>query len=104
MLRGIFLALLMVPSIVSALDLKFGLMYTRDPLYNGVYYDRSADGYTYPETPIVGRIEVIQRFKFDPNASFNVFATHLSQFSETDPHYGINAIGAELEFNIKLFD
>jgi hypothetical protein len=104
MIKGFLLALLMVPTIASALDLKFGLMHVRDPLYNGVYYDRSPNGYTYPEAPIVGRVELIQRFKFDKNASFNIFATHMSQFSETDPHYGINAIGAELEFNFNLWN
>ena len=103
MIRGLFLVLLMMPSLASALDLKFGLMYARDPLYNGTYFDRSENGIEYPETPIVGRIELIQKFKFDPYASFNIFATHMSQFMETDPHYGINAIGVELEFNFELW-
>ena len=62
MIRGILLVLLMVPSIASALDLKFGLMYARDPLYNGVYPDGDKN-YVYEEQPIVGRIELIQKFK-----------------------------------------
>ena len=102
MIRGILLALLMAPSAASALDLKFGLMYVRDPLYNGVYPDGDKN-YVYEEQPIVGRIELIQKFRIEKNATINLFITHMSQFTAPDPHYGINAIGAELEFNFNLF-
>ena len=103
MIKGILLALMLVPTVATGLDLKFGLMYTRDPLYNGTYREDGTE-YWYKETPIVGRIELIQKFRIDEDATFNIFATHMSQFMLPDPHYGINAIGVELEFNLNLFD
>ena len=103
MIRGLLLWLLLLPSVAAALDLKFGLMYARDPLYNGVY-NEDGTNYAYKETPIIGRVELIQRFRIDNDSSFNIFYTRLSQFMLPDPHYGINAVGVELEFNLKLFD
>ena len=96
MIRGVLLALLMVPASASALDLKLGLLQADHPLYENLY-----DHYT-DDDGIIGRIELIQRFDVAKGASINVFATHLSLFGERDPHYGINAVGVELEFNFKL--
>lgn len=96
MFRGILLALLLVPVSVSALDLKLGLMQTAEPFYDN-QYDEYID-----DDGVVGRVEISQRFKFHKSASFNIFAVHMSLFNERDPHYGINAIGAELEFNFQF--
>ena len=99
MIRAALLVLLLAPVTATALNLKVGLMYADEPLYNGTY-----DGDEYNETPIVGRIELIQKFRIEKNVSINVFAVHMSQFMRSDPHYGINAVGAELDFDINLFD
>lgn len=104
MIRGILLALLMVPTMATALDLKLGLMYVNEPLYNGTYskYEYQEE---FDEESTIGRIELIQRFAIEKkNAFINIFFLHMSQLTSPDPHYGINAVGAELEFHFELFD
>jgi len=98
MIRGLLLALLLAPITATALDLRLGLAYSADPLYNGVYYDKRAAGYTYPDDGIVGKIELSQRFSIDEHVGINIFATHYSYLYYADPHFGINLLGAELEF------
>lgn len=100
MIRPFLFVLLFLPTLSSALDLKMGMMYTDEPLYNGVYSDEYKNA-VYENEPFVGRIEITQKFKIENNATLNVFFMHMSQLTRSDPHHGINAIGAELEF--KLF-
>jgi len=103
MIKGILLTLLLVPSIASALDLRLGLMQPSEPLYENVYdgvVDRN--GNTVDDDGLVGRIELSQRFRVNETASINIFLMHMSLWRERDPHYGINALGVELEFNFKI--
>lgn len=97
--RTFLLVLLLAPTLSSALDLKVGLMYVDEPLYNGIYSNEYKNK-AYDDEPIVGRIELSQKFKIENNASLNVFFMHMSQLTRSDPHHGINAIGAELEFDL----
>ena len=98
MIKGLLLALLMVPTTASALDLRLGLAYADEPLYNGIYYDRSPNGIDYPDHGIVGKVELSQHLPIDKHVGFNIFATHYSYLYYTDPHYGINLLGVELQF------
>lgn len=99
MFRGIMLALLLVPATASAIELKLGLLYAQDQLYNGEYTDRNAQGYTYDHNGIIGKVEVSHHFPVDDKFGINIFATHYSYFAETDPHFGINLFGAEMQFS-----
>lgn len=97
MIRGFLLALLMVPMSASALDLRLGLLYSPDELYNGIYQDGDRY-YVYPDHGIIGKIEVSQHFPIDEHVGINVFATHYSYLYYNDPHFGLNFFGAELQF------
>ena len=88
------LLLLSLPTVTNALELELSLMGVKEPLYENVYDDELDDD------GLVGRIEISHAIRITKYARIKFFATHLSLWSEVDPHYGINGFGVGFIFNL----
>jgi len=96
----LLILVLMLPTAASSLELKLGIMKAEAPLYEGVYSDPEMWSDPIDDTGLIGRVEIGHNFKLAENVGVNVFAMHMSLVTERDPHFGINAVGAELVFKL----